>query len=435
MTDIDTDSPTFLGGSFAFEGGMGCWLTDTLGLLDDGFDGKPFVATHVAWRRATTVGAVSFRGAADLATVVGNLEGGGRPSGHDEGLPSFLRHLGHAEAAAGDRGCMASHVGLHVPGDGDDASKAARFAADLSAAIRAVDPFLLTLDPDAVRACRGRGGPEDDAEYAGFDRTLGPERALARASAAMPRMRDTLAEAHEADPAAMADAVAGRGRPLRELVRDHLAVRRGKRIAAVATWVHDLLEGLGEADAVGVEAGIRCHTDLPVQVATELALLPASWTPRTGAGFLDFAECHPAVSIAVHAAEYGRAGDMLNARGDWAGFRRRLSKACGHADPIDAPALRRAIADVDDMADSFARQVMAPALAKAERDTGRDGTVPRVSVGRIHVPWHVARRMLARCLLQEGRTVAATLEASRRWHAARWRLMDSLPGRDGIPDR
>lgn len=432
MTDNHAERPLSLAGTFTFEGGTGCWLTDRLGLLDDDFVGEPYTLTDIAWRHDTTVGAVSVGHDFDLAAAVGHLEQGERVPGVDRDLPSFLRHLEYAAGITRDASELSVFATAHLSAHGDGEARIATFAADLAVAVRAIDPFLAILDSEAVSACHRDGGPRDDVEYAGFDRTLHPERALAVATEAMPLLRDTLAAMYAVDHAAFTDAAVGRGRPLRDVVRAYLARDGGKRVADVALRVLGIVEGLDGPTRAGIEASLRHRSDLPVQVARDLSSLPASWMPRTTAAFLDFAACLPAVRAAVSGAAEGRAGDMLNAMGDWAGYRRRLAKACGVPASIGADALGRAVRDVDDMADSFARQVVAPAMARAaEAPAGAD---PRVSVGRVHVPWHMALRMIAKSLIQEGRTLPATLEASRRWHGARWRLLQDLPGRENLPD-
>ncbi len=139
-----------------------------------------------------------------------------------------------------------------------------------------------------------------------------------------------------------------------------------------------------------------------------LRSLPASWQPRDDAEREAFVRCSPAVRFAVRRAATDPA-PMLNAKGDWAAFDRRLQAAHGRT---GATALKHALKDVGDMVLAFEEQVVRPAC----------------DLVGMRVPAATPERRNTFQTLFSGRSVCRILEGSRLWHDRQGVILAAMPG-------
>ncbi len=172
--------------------------------------------------------------------------------------------------------------------------------------------------------------------------------------------------------------------------------------------MRDVTDDVGTAvlNAVGHRA-----RDRSIGVARVLTSLPESWVPRSPEAWEGFAACARAVSWAVDHTDPPNVAALLNAKGDWRAFHRRLSLAHGGGD--DPQALSKALRGCRDMWRAHALQVVLPAerLIDGERD---HPTLMQVDRAAFEV-------------VTSGRSLRRLLEASRSWHVRAAAIAAALP--------
>ncbi len=171
--------------------------------------------------------------------------------------------------------------------------------------------------------------------------------------------------------------------------------------------------------------------DWPVRLALDLARLPASWTPRDDAQWVAHATAHPLVDAVVERRRspgpevVDGLDAILNVGGDWVAWTARLHAIAGTTDGGD---LTTALANAQDVATAYERQVLAPLRCATIR--ARGGTVrprdPEDDDDSLNV---VATRVLF-----GGRTVARVLELSADWHRRQTTMAAAIAAMPGAID-
>ena len=411
------------------DGTASCWLHDRYDLLRGkaGWQAEGGVL-RVAWRdRDATGSAIVQRNVSYAPAPPTDAEAASaRMPGHP-GLAFFLLDMEQVESLVreGNRSpwaanfgvrCEAASFGEGLAGLGFDR----RALESLAGALQALDPFLSGLDPDArplVReraaqvGSRGMGAGRVDP-YPGLDRTFGTGAPLAAAWGWLPNLRSASARMYAADPTAFAALAAGGEARIRAAVADALSRVDGPRAAKLALRCADALSAMDPHAVEGFRHDVGTGSDDPekdaaARAGAALARLPGDWCPRTPEGWAWFGRCFPAVAWAVGLAG-DAAGAMLNARGDWEAFARRLAAAHGGRDRRTA--LEDAVRDVRDMAKAFRDQSLAPAAALA----GMAAKPPALE----NAAWET---------LFSGRGACRILEMSRDWHGRNDAMLDALP--------
>ncbi len=418
MTDVDQGTPTpLVEGGCDVVGGVpvGAWLVDRLGTcwgystpLDRGR------ALRVHRDGGALIARISFFEASPDALP---------PSGDAGDVVSVQRLLkvldGFAHMAAEGFASLNPRVTSQAltaiaqdPATGDAALRS-RLAAEVRAALDAMEPLLATLDPRARRLALADEARDDDMRiYARLDRTMG-DAVLADAWEMAPMLRHRCARVFAWDREDARRALAGGTDALTRFLLDDVvrfAKRKEARKASIL-WAMGALTALPGKNlrSMGPDLDLGSDEDLAVQVGILLEPYPVAWRPGDAASWAAFAACGPALAYAGHRAPSGHAATMANAGGDWAGLGRRLTEAHGLGPGVYR--LRQAMRDMEDMYGVHADQVLVPAMA---------------ATGEVR-PYEFHARRVARNLIESGRGMRRILEVSRRWHGEAARMRARLP--------
>ncbi len=289
--------------------------------------------------------------------------------------------------------------------------------------------FMGSLDPKALEFVDGGLSALDTVGLAwgGLDRTFDPEAPLARAISLRPAFARILGSAWIEDPDAVRAAL-GQG------VLDRIIVRR---VMAEGLVSPRLLPALA-----GAERAVVAHGEQPaglsrsdwqrtnrngaaVGLTMRLESLPGAWVPRDVDGWLAFSDLVKEVDFATGLCAGADIPALLNAGGDWRGYRDRVVRAAGMR---DIEAAHRVMDGIDDVCRSYVRQVLDPLVA-AHADAGHP-----------HAPARGVDAVLDAgfALLFSGRSLTTMIEVSREWHAreARMRALVAIAndGAAKVPD-
>ncbi len=417
MTTVDLDAPAFEAGThLAGDAVIGCWFVDRFDVLRpparepcpasvrwDLLRGKRMI--HVLRTRRADGGSPVGRPDIRVPAVPGersvaktvqqwlrlvhrarrSLGIPGLDGRTGEGGPVLAVPLPHAEAGRGVAFLGAAHV-------------------TLASALEALAPFLATLDQRAVRHALTDALPGNDGgAYRRLDRTIAPDAPLALALDMEPEFARLLVHAASQALPQVEAAVAAGPEALRALVVRRFDERRHGDAPGLALHVADAWRDLAESsrDEIRATMGGQGPNSDPARVLASLFKgLPTDWLPRDAQGWVALALCSPALEATRKAGEHR--ATLLDARGDWPWYLRRLCRA--HGGPHTA--LAAALQDRRDVDMAYAAEVLGPAAALADER------------GNAHWWGHVAQ-----ALLGDGRRLCGQLEASRRWHAGRHAVM------------
>ncbi len=305
-------------------------------------------------------------------------------------------------------------------------------AGHLSARRRLLDAFVATLDPDLVALLRDPVIRLPRVEHCwrglegrGWDRTP-----LRRAFALMPRFALTLLAAWRLDPDGF-DEAATTPHGIERVVVEHLVTVHGMTRPAVARSV-SAAAAIDAWDVTVAEVAAIVQrrfgkVDLACELASMTQPFPANWSPRGPAEWAAMLRSVPAVDHALRmpGPVVADLPALLDAGGGWVACHARLSGLAGDA------GLASALADTGEPCRRLARELLLPAVALSGAPPG-----PLA---------HMDVTLVGAAVLHRGRSLAAMLDVSERWHRNLGRMderresLPSVPWRDdpwpaGLPD-